>query len=237
MEISSRPCSSAERARARARGPCRPVVVDDLAQHAGRVEAGHAGQVDGGLGVAGPLEHAALAERSGKMWPGRARSPGRVAGSMSAWMVAARSTAEMPVRRAVAVVDGDGERGAHATRCCRVTISGRSSSSSRSPVIGTQMTPEVWCRKNAIFSGVADSAAMMRSPSFSRSSSSTTTTISPRPMAATASSIGANGISVSCSGRRPGRAGVPGEQALDVLGHDVDLEVDPVARALVARAW
>src|SRR2546423_1886249 len=35
---------------------------------------------------------------------------------------------------------------------------------------------------------------MMRSPSFSRSSSSTTMTISPRPMAATASSILANGI-------------------------------------------
>jgi hypothetical protein len=42
----------------------------------------------------------------------------------------------------------------------------------------------VWRTKNAIFSGVAASAAMMRSPSFSRSSSSTTTTISPRPMAA-----------------------------------------------------
>ena len=36
------------------------VVVDDLAEHAGRVQAGHAGQVDGGLGVAGPLEHAAV---------------------------------------------------------------------------------------------------------------------------------------------------------------------------------
>ena len=36
------------------------VVVDDLAQHGGRVEAGQAGQVDAGLGVAGPLQHAAL---------------------------------------------------------------------------------------------------------------------------------------------------------------------------------
>ena len=35
--------------------------------------------------------------RSGKMWPGRARSPGRVAGSISDWMVVERSAAEMPV--------------------------------------------------------------------------------------------------------------------------------------------
>jgi hypothetical protein len=41
--------------------PChRAVVVDDLAQHAGRVEARQARQVDGCLGVSGPLEHAAL---------------------------------------------------------------------------------------------------------------------------------------------------------------------------------
>ena len=33
----------------------------------------------------------------GKMWPGRSRSAGFVAGSTSAWIVAARSAAEMPV--------------------------------------------------------------------------------------------------------------------------------------------
>ena len=48
---------------------------------------------------------------------------------------------------------------------------------------------------NVIVSGVIFSAAMMRSPSFSRSASSTTTTISPRAMASTASSISANGMS------------------------------------------
>jgi hypothetical protein len=31
------------------------------------------------------------------MWPGRTRSAGRVAGSIRAWMVVARSAAEMPV--------------------------------------------------------------------------------------------------------------------------------------------
>ena len=92
------------------------------------------------------------------------------------------------------------------------TISGRSSSRARSAVIGAQMTPEVWRRKKAIFSGVATSAAMIRSPSFSRSSSSTTTTISPRPTAAMASSTLAKPISgVLSIGRRlaPGRAAAP----------------------------
>src|SRR5262245_16097742 len=44
-----------------------------------------------------------------------------------------------------------------------------------------------------IASGVTFSAAIVRSPSFSRSSSSTTMTISPRPMASTASSMRAKG--------------------------------------------
>ena len=38
----------------------RPVVVHHLADHAGRGEAGEAGEVDAGLGVAGPLQHAAV---------------------------------------------------------------------------------------------------------------------------------------------------------------------------------
>src|SRR6266852_3689320 len=76
----------------------------------------------------------------------------------------------------------------------------------------------------AVPSGVILSAAMMRSPSFSRSASSTTTTNSPRAMAATASSIGANGIVNPLSSRS--------HQALDVLGHQVDLQVHRGARTL-----
>src|SRR3954447_24011927 len=104
------------------------------------------------------------------------------------------------------------------------TIASRSSSRARSEVIGAQMNPDVWWRKNAIFSGVANSAAMIRSPSFSRSSSSTTTTISPRAMAATASSIGAKPMSDKT---------LPLEEAFDVLGGEIHLEVDQVADALV----
>src|SRR6266571_1990616 len=47
--------------------------------------------------------------------------------------------------------------------------------------------PQVWRMMNAIFSGVVCTAATIRSPSFSRSSSSVTTTISPRAKASMAS--------------------------------------------------
>ena len=68
------------------------------------------------------------------------------------------------------------------------TISGRSSSSHRSAVIATQIRPRPWRAMKLMASGVTISAAKMRSPSFSRSSSSTTMICSPRAIRATASS-------------------------------------------------
>src|SRR5262245_2635936 len=152
------------------------------------------------------------------MWPGRARSSALVAGSSSARTVAQRSEAEMPVlvpwRASTDTVN--------AVRCDSVlsaTMSGRRSSSRRGPSTGMQITPLVWRIMNAIASGVIFSAAMMRSPSFSRSASSTTMTSSPRAIASTASSMSAKGMS-----------GLLGdEQTLDVFGEDVDLEVDGLA--------
>ena len=86
---------------------------------------------------------------------------------------------------------------------------------------------------NATSSGVAISAAKIRSPSFSRSSSSTTTTGRPASMSAMAVSI----ESRRASGLR--HASAP-QQPLDVLGEHVDLEVDRVPRArapsVVARS-
>ena len=61
MEMSSSSCSVAEALEVGQAGHVGLLLVDHLAQHAGRVEPGHAGQVDGRLGVAGALEHAALA--------------------------------------------------------------------------------------------------------------------------------------------------------------------------------
>src|SRR4051794_15747284 len=101
---------------------------------------------------------------------------------------------------------------------------------------------------NAIASGVMASAAMIRSPSFSRSASSTTITSSPRAMAATAFSISVKGISVLLFDGRlrcvippsghdfaASHAGVRGEEAFDVLGEHVRFEVDGIAGLLGAQ--
>ena len=110
---------------------------------------------------------------------------------MSLRTVVARSAAEMPV---VTSCTASTET-VNAVRCDSVlllTMSGSCSSSRRSPSIGMQMTPLVWRTKKPIASGVIFSAAMMRSPSFSRSSSSTTITISPAATAAMAFSMCVN---------------------------------------------
>ena len=80
-----------------------------------------------------------------------------------------------------------------------------------------------------IVSGVANCAASVRSPSFSRSSSSQTTTILPGRMSSIASSIVAKGV---------GGAGAliarHRQQALHVLGEHVDLKVNARALARVS---
>ena len=97
---------------------------------------------------------------------------------------------------ALGEVDRDGEGGAEL-----VGVGSRAAPSAavpggrmRSPGSAAQMTPEVWRTKNAMASGVAASAAMMRSPSFSRCSSSATTTMPPAAMAAMAASMGSNAL-------------------------------------------
>ncbi len=131
-------------------------------------------------------------DRSGNMWPGRIRSPGFVAGSIAACTVAARSAAEMPVVvRPRASIDTQNAVSKRELLCD--TISGISSSSSRSGVIDRQISPRPWRAMKLITSGVTFSAAMVRSPSFSRSSSSTTMIILPARIASSASSMRANG--------------------------------------------
>src|SRR5919197_4652282 len=86
-----------------------------------------------------------------------------------------------------------------------------------------------------IASGVANCAAMTRSPSFSRSGASTTTTKRPWRMSSIASSTEANGV----TSRRTliGAIVAPSlaEQALDVLRQDVDFEGDGRSGAEVAE--
>ncbi len=70
----------------------------------------------------------------------------------------------------------------------------RPSSSQRSPVRQRQMSPRPSFAMKLIASGVANCAAIVRSPSFSRSAASTTTTIFPWRMSSIASSTVANAV-------------------------------------------
>ena len=179
--MSSRPCSCRERLEV-GQARHRAVVVDDLARAHPPGRARRAGRGRRrprcGRRASARRPRGSAAGRCGRAGRGRrARSPGR--GARGSWWRGRRPRCRWWCR-ARASTDT-----VNAVRCDSVlsaTISGSCSSSSRSPVIGMQITPLVWRIMNAIVSGVIFSAAMMRSPSFSRSSSSTTITIWPRPI-------------------------------------------------------
>ena len=120
---------------------------------------------------------------SGNMWPGRARSDGRVLGSIAASTVAARSPAEMPVL--VTPFASIGTQNAVSNRAVFCGDHLRAGPARRAAlrVIGMQIRPRPYFAMKLIASGVIFSAAMVRSPSFSRSSSSMTMIIWPLRMA------------------------------------------------------
>ena len=138
--------------------------------------------------------------RNGTTCPGRDRSVEDVVGSASSRMVWVRSAAEMPVltpARASTVTVYAVPR-----RSWLVWyIGGSSNRSASASVSGAQMNPEVWRTMKAISSGVARSAAKIRSPSFSRSASSTTTTARPTATSAIAHSTPARMIPSTARGR------------------------------------
>ena len=179
----------------------RSVVVHDLADHAGRIEArpGARNRPPPRFGRLGPARRlrGRAAETCGR---GAGNRPGFASGSSRALMVAARSCAEMPVVDAAARFNRDGERGPM-RRVLSSTIGGICSSSRRFAIIGTQMRPPASLRMKSIASGVTIWAAMTRSPSFSRSSSSMTITILPARMSAMASSIGRSRLADRAEGR------------------------------------
>ena len=75
-----------------------PVLVHDLADHAGRIETGQAADVDRRLGMAGAdQDEPPSRASSGKMWPGVTMSSLPLVGSMATAMVRALSEAEIPV--------------------------------------------------------------------------------------------------------------------------------------------
>ncbi|MNF98197.1 hypothetical protein D3C84_810510 [compost metagenome] len=71
----------------------------------------------------------------------------------------------------------------------RGAINGSLSSSQRSRLIGMQIRPRACLAMKLMCSGLQHSAAMIRSPSFSRSSSSMRMTILPWRMSSTSSSM------------------------------------------------
>src|SRR6185369_3537095 len=124
--------------------------------------------------------------------PGLARSAALVAGLTAAITVAARSAAEMPVPAPFRSIGT--QNAVPNVVVLELTASGISSSSRRAPVIERQIRPRPYFAMKLITAGVTFSAAIVKSPSFSRSSSSQTMIIWPSRTAATASSIEANGV-------------------------------------------
>ena len=122
------------------------------------------------------------------MWPGRPKVCGVDSGSARARIVAARSAADTPVEHpsSLSTVTVNGVPSIDVLSC---TWCGKSSSSQRLSVTGAQSTPRAFLSMKFTFSGVIFSAAMMRSPSFSRSSSSTTITNLPSLKSSSAASM------------------------------------------------
>ena len=128
------------------------------------------------------------------MCPGRPKVSAVDLGSASACIVAALSCAETPVVHpsslSIVIV-----KGVPSIEVLSITCLSRPSSEHLFIVIGAHSTPRPSFNIKFTFSGVIFSAAIMKSPSFSRSSSSTTIMNFPSRKSAIASSIEFNLIS------------------------------------------
>jgi len=166
-----------------------PVLVHDLADDTGRREAGQPCQIDSGLGLPCPLKHSSRLRLEREDMPEVRRAAVGINGDPNRARTV--SGGDTP-RDAVAGVNGHGEGrlehrlvlGGHEGKGQFVTpLRGERDRSAQRPSRAMKL----------IASGVAKSAATVRSPSFSRSSSSQTTTIRPRRMSSIASSMSAKG--------------------------------------------
>lgn len=132
---------------------------------------------------------------SGNMCPGRRKSSGRAAGSTHARAVTPRSSAEMPV--VVFTWSTDTVNAVSWLSVLFATICGNCSLRHSSMLIGMQMSPLPCVAMKFTFSVVANSAAQMRSPSFSRSGSSVHRMTLPARRSLMASSIVLNPFTFS----------------------------------------
>ncbi len=132
-------------------------------------------------------------DRKGKMCPGLTMSSGLTSSAMAVRIVWARSAALMPVdtplRASMETVKAVWNRDRFVE-----TIIGSRSRSTQSGVSERHIKPLPYFAMKLTASGVTFSAAMQRSPSFSRSSSSTRMTILPCRMSSRASGMVARGI-------------------------------------------
>ncbi len=126
---------------------------------------------------------------SGKTWPGCTMSSGRAVGDPATLIVCARSAAEIPVVTPLAA-SIDTVKFVPCTERLWGTIGARLRRRACASVIGMQTRPRPCVAMKLIFSGVTNSAAKTRSPSFSRSSSSTRITVRPALSSAMMSGIG-----------------------------------------------
>src|SRR5688572_3308976 len=89
-----------------------------------------------------------------------------------------------------------------------------------------QIRPRPWRAMKLMASGLTMSAAMVRSPSFSRSSSSTTMTMRPARICSTASGTDRWGLLADMGFHQAGHA----------FGDQVCLDVDTISRLALAQA-
>ena len=124
---------------------------------------------------------------SGNICPGRVKSDGNADSSTIFCIVSALSAADIPV--VVSIWSIDTVKAVSFGSVLSETIDLSPSSEALSFVIGAQISPLPYFAMKLIDSVVASSAAISKSPSFSRFSSSTTIIIFPFLMSSIASSI------------------------------------------------
>ena len=186
-EINAMRCSSREQLEVReARG--RTVVVQHLADHGDRCATGEAGEVDRRFGVTAPFQHAALAGPQ-REHVTRAHEVLGTRRGVEDLADRERAVVRADAAARVAVVDRHRERGVAAGDVGRNHRARSPARRAGCVLHGMQTRPRAQRIMKLIASGVTHSAASVRSPSFSRSSSSTTSTISPRRMRRSASSM------------------------------------------------
>ena len=170
--------------------------------------------------------------RKGNTWPGVTISSLVLLPSMATLTVRARSPAEMPVVTPCRASIDTVKAVSYCVPLCRL-MGSRPNCAQRSAVSARQMRPRPCVAMKLIAAGVAICAGMIRSPSFSRSSSSTKTNILPLRASSMISSIGHSTGRSSLAVRK--RSSLPSVSAVGFQSGSVQsrsvLAWSPAARA------